>query len=82
MNRARPEDSEPVRRLDEGATRIALSEWGSEKWFPRGWWGEWKREHGEWVYHPDPRDPDGDPTRPTNAYYEALGIPVAAALDH
>lgn len=54
LNRCRLDAVEPPRRVDEGARPISLEEWGAElPYWPRGsGYGEWKREEGEWVFHP------------------------------
>lgn len=56
LNRARVDSTEPVRRVDEGATRIELEQWGAQQaYWPEGsGYGEWKREDGQWVFYPAP----------------------------
>jgi hypothetical protein len=60
VNRARPEDSEPPRRVDEGATAIPRCEWGALRayYLPGAGFGEWQRVGGEWVWIEDARDPE------------------------
>jgi hypothetical protein len=53
INRARLNSCEPPRRVDEGAKAIPLDDWASHPWYPRGYWGEWRKRNGEWIFLPE-----------------------------
>jgi hypothetical protein len=57
-HRQRLDACEPPWRLDEGARPIPPEEWGAEPSWPQGsGYGEWKKERGEWAFHPEDPPP-------------------------
>ena len=65
VNRALPEDSEPVRRVDEGAKPIPRDQWHAKYAHYRqgDGYGEWTWEAGGWVWKDgESQDPRLSPT--------------------
>jgi hypothetical protein len=60
LNRARLDSCEPPRRVSEGARPIPPEQWRAKyPWWPQGsGYGEWRRERGEWVFHPEDQPPE------------------------